>query len=665
MSRTSYLGHVDTLRAVAVLAVVLYHLDPRLLPGGFVGVDVFFVISGYIVSRSVSHLRGGSLPGFVLQFYARRVLRIVPALAVCLVLATLLTVMFIPYAWLSGTSQRTGLAAFFGFSNLVLLATATDYFSPRSEFNSFTHTWSLGVEEQYYLVFPFLFAFWLRGRQRLAAVLFAVAAAASLALAATATDPVRAFFLLHFRFWELAAGALLFVLAEHRPPIRHAMPVACLSLAMLAVALATSAPGSTPFPGAVLPVLGTLGVILSFRALPDASWLRRAFAHPVPTWLGRISYSLYLWHWPVFVLFRWTTGLEGPVPMAMALAASLGAAALSYRWVEMPTRHSGRLQRLPRPWLVGAGVAVLVAGWGLSSGLWALRPFVSLSTVNRHAEEWFGGPARSGDACRVASTSFPVAHGAGARMARVGCDGPAAIPRRLFVIGDSHAFAYETMLRQLVRDTGLRVDLMSAGGCGVLNLVQEAGPTCVAFEESAFGAVMAALEPGDVVFLPALRVPRIADQFTFIGVPAALARVADPATAELRARQAVAFTGLAERLRARGARVVLEAPLPVFAAPAFRCADWFNRGNPICAGGLAMPRPTVEALRAPVLDAFAWLSAQLPGLVVWDPLPELCDADTCHAVREGRPLFFDGDHLSSFGNRALVPSFTRLLQGLP
>ncbi len=486
MSRMPYLDYIDTLRAVAVLAVVAYHLDAPLLPGGFVGVDIFFVISGYIVSRSVSHLNGASFRGFVTHFYARRLLRIVPALAVCLGLVTLATVLFVPYAWLSGTAQRTGLAAFFGFSNLVLLATSSDYFSPRAEFNSFTHTWSLAVEEQFYLVFPFLFVFWLRGRRHLSAALSGVAGLASLALAVATTpsQPERAFFLLQFRFWELAAGALLFQLAEHRAPIRPALPVAVGSLAMIAVAMVTAAPGGTPYPGALLPVAGTIGVILSFRALPPGAMLRRLFAHPGPAYVGRISYSLYLWHWPVFVLFRWTVGLETPPTMVAALGVSLAAAAGSYRWVETPPRRSRRLLHLPRPAVVGAGLATLLVGWGLASGMWSLRPLISLSVVNRHAADWFGGgPAGQQGACRVASTSFPVPMGAGARLVRTGCAEVPTMPRRIFVVGDSHAFAYETMLRQVVLETGGRVELMSAGGCGVLNLVAAETAPCRAFLE--------------------------------------------------------------------------------------------------------------------------------------------------------------------------------------
>ena len=138
-ARRNYLPHIDGLRAIAVLAVIVFHMNPHLLPGGFVGVDIFFVISGYVVSRSVSHLGPVSLWNFVTEFYARRMIRIAPALCVCLLVTTLATVFFVPYAWLSATTQRTGMAAFFGLSNFVLADTAGDYFAPRAELNTFTH----------------------------------------------------------------------------------------------------------------------------------------------------------------------------------------------------------------------------------------------------------------------------------------------------------------------------------------------------------------------------------------------------------------------------------------------------------------------------------------------------------------------------------------------
>jgi peptidoglycan/LPS O-acetylase OafA/YrhL len=169
---------------------------------------MFFAISGFVVSRSVGLRPVQPLGAWLAGFYARRIVRILPAVWVCLLLSTLATVLVVPYAYLSGTIQRTGLAAFFGFSNVVLAANANDYFSPLAEFNSFTQTWSLGVEEQYYLVFPFIFVFYVLGKPRIAGWSLVAIAALSLGLAAQAmaTAPARAFFLITDRFWELAAG---------------------------------------------------------------------------------------------------------------------------------------------------------------------------------------------------------------------------------------------------------------------------------------------------------------------------------------------------------------------------------------------------------------------------------------------------------------------------
>ena len=142
----SYYPGVEGLRAVAVLAVMLYHLRAPWVPGGFVGVDIFFVISGFVVSLSVAHFGTTSLPAFIARFYDRRLKRIAPALLVCLVAVAVLSVLFIPRAVLSQSNAKTGLAAFFGLSNIVLTRIDGDYFSARVDFNPFTHTWSLVVE---------------------------------------------------------------------------------------------------------------------------------------------------------------------------------------------------------------------------------------------------------------------------------------------------------------------------------------------------------------------------------------------------------------------------------------------------------------------------------------------------------------------------------------
>jgi peptidoglycan/LPS O-acetylase OafA/YrhL len=163
----AYFPAIDGLRAVAVVAVITYHLIPAALPGGFVGVDIFFVISGYVVTASLVGRRGQSFLQFILGFYARRILRIFPALLVCVFAVSIIAVAFIPPGtWLGNTNRNTAVFAIFGLSNYALIWSSDGYFSPRVEFNPFTHTWSLAVEEQFYLIAPAIVYFWLANRSQ-------------------------------------------------------------------------------------------------------------------------------------------------------------------------------------------------------------------------------------------------------------------------------------------------------------------------------------------------------------------------------------------------------------------------------------------------------------------------------------------------------------------
>jgi len=151
-----YRPDIDGLRALSVLGVLVYHLDHAWLPGGFTGVDVFFVISGFVVTGSMHARTPESFGAFLADFYARRLARIIPALVLTLGVTTLLDVLFIPESWLSSQDVTLGLSAFFGFSNWVLQKGQETYFTPRVDYNPYLHTWSLGVEEQFYLLAPVL-----------------------------------------------------------------------------------------------------------------------------------------------------------------------------------------------------------------------------------------------------------------------------------------------------------------------------------------------------------------------------------------------------------------------------------------------------------------------------------------------------------------------------
>lgn len=301
-----YYPGIDVLRAFAVLSVVLYHLNAGLMSSGYVGVDVFFVISGFVVSLSMASARTNSLTSFMALFYSKRVIRIAPALVVCLLITTIASCLFIPRAWLSATNWMTGLAAFFGMSNFILAHTANDYFSPRTEFNPFTHTWSLAVEEQFYLVFPLLAYHLTRyesgavNRRRAAWALVGLSLLSIVCCAWwSPSKPTLAFYLIPARFWELGVGVGLFISREiWLPRVRAfqestARTLAYIFLTGLVASMFITKESAFPFPWAMLPVVCTAGLLTLIFARQE-SMLPGVLSGPVFVWVGKISYSLYL-----------------------------------------------------------------------------------------------------------------------------------------------------------------------------------------------------------------------------------------------------------------------------------------------------------------------------------------------------------------------------------
>lgn len=674
-----YYPHIDGMRALAVLSVILYHLNGAWLPGGFAGVDVFFVISGFVVSASVVRLNAVSFRQFLLQFYVRRIQRIVPALMLCLVVTAVLSALFIPSAWLSNKNRTTGLAAFFGFSNFVLGQSGNDYFSPTAEFNPYTHTWSLGVEEQFYLLFPMLFFPWLRGgAARVRAVrLFAAAALLSLGIGCWLawSNPLLSFYMIFSRFWELAGGVLLYQwMAQRAPDAAPPHPMVRrlglpLSLLMLLLALGCSRPADFPFPGALPAVLGTLGLLYFLNGRPAGDRLLRCFTHPLPVFIGKISYSLYLWHWPVFVLFKWTVGVSSPACQASAVLLAFLLAIASYHLVENRIRHSSWLQLLPRPRRLAAGLALIMLSFSLSVAISKTQTRLSQSTVSRNVGLWdphlYQYSNRLGD-CQLDAREPVVAGVKILIMSRSGCAPAEPAPGRLFVVGDSHAGHYNVMLAQLVLRTGREVYIYSTGGCAVLGLREPmaADGACHQAEQGALDDALGRLRQGDTVFFSSLRLLRLGDQWArYDEAQVRQAAFSSQAAVQRKAAELQAVA-LLQPFAAKGARIVFPGPTPVFRAPAFRCADWFNKMNPICDGGVDIWRSEIERYRAPVLQAFASIAASVPGVSVWDPMPILCPGAVCSASRDGQPLFFDGDHLSAYANNLLLPDFMRFTAAL-
>ncbi|MFB9803913.1 acyltransferase family protein, partial [Streptomonospora salina] len=352
-------------RAVAVALVLVYHVDHDLLPGGYVGVDVFFVISGFLITSLL--LREARTEGRVSlgAFYVRRIRRILPAASVVLVGTGLAALWLLPATRLAETARELVASAVY-VENLFLAGESVDYLAAESAASPVQHFWSLAVEEQFYLLWPLLFAAWAAGgprwgRRRVALAAAGGVLAVSLGFSAvlTATDPQPAYFLPQTRMWELAAGGVLAVASVRIVwPVRVRWVLGWAGLAAIGWSV-LAYDDQTPFPGvaAVVPVAGAAAVIAA--GCNGGRWSSYGLLASGPARFGGdISYPLYLWHWPVIVFASALTGsarLE-PLYAGLAVVVSVVLAWGTKVAVEDPVRRWGLLRSGRR-----AGVFAVVA----------------------------------------------------------------------------------------------------------------------------------------------------------------------------------------------------------------------------------------------------------------------------------------------------------------
>ncbi|MGZ4683029.1 MAG: acyltransferase family protein [Acidimicrobiales bacterium] len=657
-------GDVDGIRAIAIVLVVAYHAGLPLFGGGFIGVDVFFVISGFLISRNL--LREGDSQGRISlgRFWARRVRRLVPALALVVAVTLVASYLILPLFQMVDVAKQ-GAAASLYVSNILFAGQASSYFGGDITASPFLHTWSLGVEEQFYLVWPVIFAVvcWVvtrrraggggQGRRRMLVAVFGATLVGSLALnlVLTAHRSTWAFFGLPARAWEFAVAGLLAAIPVprllRRVSARTALAIAGLGLLAVAMALISD---STPYPGpwALLPVTATLLLILAgetwggeVRATPLSS----ALAVPPMQWLGRVSYSWYLWHWPAIVLFVAAVDSDAIRVKSTAALATLPVAWLAYRYFETPLRFSPLVARSSaRTFLAGAVVTVAVVALAV-----AVRP--ETSTAGPRSETLtaadFEAPPGSSLEERVNVTVSELRKRAESSCPKDGVKtrdgdqycvgGDVTADRTLMLLGDSHAGQWRVALDQIAKAHHVKLLIRQHNGCPAYQadvtdpLKGDIKTTLCREAHGRDLAVIDALQPDAVVIA------------NWSGNRDNL--VDDSGDRVPEAEQAAVWeTGMRSLLGELEKRsipfgvVVDEPDLP---DDPMKC---------LARKGTVAPcehdRATDLAQSEPLLDVERRVLAETPEVPSLDMTPLLCDDQRCHLEIDGTLVYSDTHHLS-------------------
>ncbi|MBX9758622.1 MAG: acyltransferase [Beijerinckiaceae bacterium] len=651
----AYRTDIDGLRALAVLAVIIFHAKLGLFPGRFVGVDVFFVISGYLIASII--LKEEEKDSFSLaRFYERRIRRIFPALFVVIVFcAGMGALLLTPTDYLA--FGRSAFAAMAFWSNFYFTRQG-GYFAPAAETQPLLHTWSLGVEEQFYLLAPFILLLLARRLKRWRAPIFWFLFAASLGVSAwgVQTEARWAFFLPHSRAFELMCGvALAMGLVPRATSQRANEALAALGLALIAFAILVYS-AATPFPGfaALVPAVGAALLIHTSTSGTQTAVARALSVAPV-VYVGKISYSLYLWHWPLLAFADYEFGHELQAwHRVLLLAAAVAISALSYRYVEQPARRAGPPVTRRLVFIGGAAAIILAAG------------------LSQIIVKGRGLPGRlSPDVADLArATPTRVMHGGlcgfqadgKERRARGECFvGDQSAPSPRFMLwGDSHAAAVSPLIASLATQAGVKGFNVGRGGCPPLFDLEKESRVfrrCVSGPREA-EAILADPQVTDVVLVA--RWGLYAE-----GVPSANEAATRPRRfvegddAANRAAFARVLRASVEKIRASGKRVVIVGPVPEFdvnVPSAFIKGAMRGKRDDI-----VMARTDFDQRQRAVLPVLAELS-RMDGVRVVYPHEQLCDASLCRATVDRKALYVDDDHLSPEGARIIEPSLRAALQ---
>jgi peptidoglycan/LPS O-acetylase OafA/YrhL len=654
--RRSFQPDIEGLRAIAVLAVVAFHAAVPFVGGGFVGVDVFFVISGYLITgqlvREVFTTGKISLPGF----YARRARRILPSASIVILVVAVVSAILDPLLGLYHAAQDL-LAAALYTTNWHFIDLGTNYLAQSTSESPVLHFWSLAVEEQFYLVWPLLIlgAAFVARRRRLpgplvVAVAIGVVTAASFVagLMLTASDPKLAYMATQTRAWEFGVGAIIALgttwMARRSATSgwsRLGWVLGWAGIASIVVAIFAFT-GDTPFPGwaALLPTVGAAAIIAGgiLTGTGGTSIGRILSLRPV-RYLGRVSYAWYLWHWPVLVLVELRTGTLPWTTRCVLMLAALGLAVATLHLIETPIARWKSVAKQVAPALaLGLLCMVLTSATALGIGSNAVNT-MSASNSSVSAHTILG--AFGGTASRTSGAVTPTALDASSDVPRplgclldhqvgrvAACEIGPADGTRVVLFGDSHAEQWLPALQIMGAERKWRLTVFAKSGCPVANIApREDGsrfsqPECAAWREASIKMITKDIKPAMII---------VSSLDSYI-----------PDAGEM----LTAWNSSLDKLRTAGVPIAYlrDTPSPGRDIPTCISGaldDWakcaFTPGN--------HPEPVIQQS----------ILGNEQAVSVIDMYPYLCSSASCPAVRNGLLLYRDDSHITATAAKTLEP----------
>jgi peptidoglycan/LPS O-acetylase OafA/YrhL len=634
-----YLAHVDGLRALAVLAVIFYHAGLG-FGGGFVGVDVFFVISGYLITGLIlTDLKDGKF--HITEFWERRIRRILPALAVVVVFCLLAGwFLFFPQDFkelgqsvLAQATLASNIYFYFG----------EGYFAQGAEVKPLLHTWSLAVEEQFYLLFPFLLLVVWRFWRRYLIPTFLLLGIASFGMSVYGSyaHPRANFYLLPSRAWELLTGAFLAALPAQATPrkwITEPVALGGLIAILCAVLLYNRA---TRFPGlaAALPCFGAAMIIWANGSASTV--IGRMLAMPAMVFIGKISYSLYLWHWPALVFYKYRM-LE-PVPAVqrlLLLVASGVVATLSWKFVETPVRKRVVFQRRPAVFVFGAATTAVLLLGGLA--IFALNGIPSRipPAALHYLSDSMTGAGTTSPADRQLSLQDAVS----GNFNQFGATNT-NMPVGLFVWGDSHAEVELPVLDVICKEHSVRGLAATHSQTAPLVGFESKGDWSLGRDSIDYNNAVADF----IRRQPVSNVLIIARWDYYVET--------DKGTARLHR----GLLDTIDSLRKSGAKIWVMRQVPRYPwnVPKALASAVLHGENPQSLG----LTPAEEEEQARTQDPIFEGAERHPEVTILDPAALFVDASgRCRVAKDGEALYFDTDHVNLAGNRMLRPLFEPIIE---